>query len=80
MERIKSFHIKAEPTAKGTGREHLADLIDATVNGWLEKTPDAKNCRVSHSAESKTSFPEALVIITYEIDGRKAAKSSANES
>jgi hypothetical protein len=73
MERVKSFHIKAEPTSRT--KKDLSALVDGTVNAWLAKVGGAaKNIRLSHSANTTLAYPEAFVIVTYEVKDEEAAR------
>lgn len=60
--KIKSFYIKYEPT--GT-KKSLAEVVDSEINAWAAKE-QIKNAKVSISAETKSSYPEVFVIVTYD--------------
>jgi hypothetical protein len=65
MQKIKSFNIQSQPTARGINKD-LAALVDDTVNKWIDANPLIKNVRVSHSSDESASFPTAFVIIIYD--------------
>lgn len=60
--KFKSFHIKHLPT--GTAKS-LSDVVDSEINGWAAKEKP-QNAKVSVSAETKSSYPEVFVIVTYD--------------
>lgn len=72
MKRIKSFIVKAEPTNKVAG--DLASRVDSVVNTWLAENPDLNAVEITHSADTKATFPEAFVIITYDVADEPARK------
>ena len=69
MQRVKVFHVKAELTGKA--RKDLGENITHDVNAWLALNNHVTVKNISHSAETKSSYPEALVIITYEGEEKK---------
>jgi len=80
MNQIKAFHIKAEPTNRGSGNEKLEDIVTNTINAWLSENKDIKNVQVSHSAKTETSYPDAFVIITFERDEKPVESTEKSPS
>lgn len=69
--RVKVFHVKSEPT--GRSRKDLGDNITNDINAWLDENKHVRILNISHSAETKSSYPEAVVIITYDGEEKKPA-------